>query len=250
MYLSFQTYQGFIIKNLIDIFAQICKDEICLNFDFTGISCEQITTDSTKLLQCFINANNLEEYKIDQPFLIGIPIRNLIIAFKSLKKQDMLRMSINNDHRLTVTIITQEHRRQISNSFLVSDIQQLKIDAITGYEHWLCVNITEFVKLNKELSTFHNDTTLEIYHKERALRFISQSYDITEKIVALGQTNGAPPTYSQVFEDGFLKHFHKLNLVTQQIKFYFANNLPLHIRCNIGDIGELHYFVHPIGACP
>ena len=250
MYLVFATIQGFIIKNLIELFCQYFKDEICLEFTETGLHCEQITPNGMRLIQFTIWAHALEEYTIDSPFIIGVQLRQLVNIYKSVKKRDAVRMTIDrNQQVLNVCITTFDQRQQISSTIPFFNIQQIKSELITGYSDFISQPTREFIKLIKELGTFDNIITLQIFSSARSLRLISHSCDITEKIITIGSTNNLTnPDYSKKFNADLLHNLNRLNYISQQIRFYYTQKMPLKILCNINDIGELTYYIHDVDS--
>jgi len=246
MRLSLLTIQGFVVKNLIDIFCQNFKDEICLEFAEDGVHCEQITTNGARMLQFVLLAHTLEEYSIDAPFLIGLQLRQLLNIFKSIKKRDVLRLQIEPDTKhLTVIITVHEQRRQITSTIPFYDIQQIKSEPIAPYKQFVALSTQEFTKLIKEINILNNEIHLQIYPEERSFKFTSRSCDITEKVITIG-TPGETPAFTQTYPHDFLNHMCKVNYITQQVKFNFAPNMPLQISCNINDMGYLVYYIHAV----
>ena len=141
------TYNGFILKTLIEIFFHVFKNDICLEFTETKIISEHITSTYNRMIKFTLTTDMLEEYHIDQPFLIGINLRQLTNVLKSIKKKDIVSLMINDTKHLVIKIQTSDNRRNIEYTIPFFNIQQIKIEPISGYGPFISLSIQEFSKL-------------------------------------------------------------------------------------------------------
>jgi hypothetical protein len=237
MSLKLITSHGFFLINLIEIFRQNFKDELCLNITEEGIGAIHITSNDMRLIKFFINREYLEEYHASEKTTIGINLQQLFTSLKSIKKKELVEIILDNKK---LSIYDKKHN--VLSSISTYDIQQINIEQMNGYKKYLCINVYEFSRICKELSSSNDEIVIEIYD-DKILQVILNTSEISEKIIQVGTgTNKTKLTYRQIFSNDFLNQLGRLIYITTQVKIYYDENLPLFIKCNIGDIGEFEYY--------
>ena len=238
--------QGFVIKNLVDIIYQNFKNDICLEFKPSGLYCEQLSANTERMVRFEIWENTQTQKTDDKTFLIGVQLRQVIESLKSIRKFDNVVLSIDPDvQKLIITIINSDQQRQISNTIPFFEIQQIKIDSIIAPYKSITLSATEFSKFVKEINLISTDVTLQIFSEDKALRVISRSCNIAEKIITLGPQPSGVADFISVFPCDFLNHLNRLTYITHYVRINYLQNYPLKISCNINDRGEFEYFVNP-----
>jgi proliferating cell nuclear antigen PCNA len=247
-----KTHDAYIIKNLIELLQNNIKTG-CFEISEKGIKLRMTDANRRMLLDISLDSNKFHSYYYanNLPILyIGINLNHLYKLLRSIKKKDSLHLYIyeNDMSNLGIEIIPKDKSPPVTTSFIkIQNIQNLEILLPTGYEYSLLISSSGFSKMCKDMITISNIMIINMYNHH--VSFSCNVGNIYSREVALGETDyeneGQEKTilYIEEFDTEIFSRITKISGLHQNMYIYFSVDLPLLLKCNIGNIGDFSIYI-------
>ena len=255
-----KTHEGHMIK----ILAEVLQNNIRIaSFDIYDdrITMRMIDSQRRVLIDLRLNADDFNIYRLPIPdtfkpinekgerveykLHLGITMSHLHKMIKSIKKNDILHMYINDDepNKLWLKVFP-KHMSRYSESFVpIQTIQSLDIPIPDGYSHPIIISSTEFQKNLKDLCGISPHILIKMTQYE--ITMVSVQNDILGKRQVMGEceVGDSEEKFNDIFISEQLNRIYKIAGLATSVKIYAEQHLPLLIKTNVGNIGKLQIFI-------
>ena len=153
------------IKKLI--LTEIVDEKLTLN-NCLGISLQAMDTSHVALVSLNLSSEGFEEYRCDQPVVLGINIANISKVLKLADAQDSITLQADQDpSTLKITFENQKSGRttEFALNLITLDVEHLSIPD-TEYTSIITINSSEFSKICKELQQLSDGLTIQTKQDE------------------------------------------------------------------------------------
>lgn len=247
-----KTHEAYIFKNLMELLQHNVKIG-CFEISQTGIRLRMMDANRRMLFDIRLEAYRFQLYTFtdERPVLyVGVNMNHMYKLLRTIKKKDSLHMFIY-DHDMTnlnLEIVPKEKSPPLTLSCIkIQNIQNLEIVLPEGYEKWLLISSNGFSKMCKEMVTISNMMVVNIY--QHYVRFCCNVGHIYSREVSLGETDAdsdeskSPILYMEEFDTEIFSRITKISGLHCNLHIYFAHDLPLMLRTEIGNIGTMSIYI-------
>ena len=241
-----KTHEAYIIKNLIELLQNNIKTG-CFEISDEGIKLQMMDANKRILFKIELESKKFYNYlyvdKVNTLY-IGINLNHLYKLLRSIKKKDSLHLFIleNDMSNLGIEIIPKEKTHPVTTSYIkIQNIQNLEIILPNGYEHELLISSCGFSKMCKDMVLISNVMVVTLY--EQHVVFSCNIGNVYSKEISLGDPeyendDTKQKLYIEEFDTEIFSRLTKLSALHQNLFINFCIDLPLLIKCNIGNLGE------------
>lgn len=198
------------------------------------------------------------EFNHDRPIKIGLNLKHLYKMLRSMKKKDTIEFFIekHNMGNFGIRVIPRENNR-VSESFIkIHEHQMIEIDIPgedpDGPKYGRPINIlsNDFQKMIKDLCSISQDIKVE--STAHVARFCCMVDEVISKQITFGgdihehMSNGQfkePVVYKGEFDIIQILTIIKIAGLNRQIQMYCTQELPILLKTNVGNIGELRIYI-------
>lgn len=195
------------------------------------------------------------EFNHSSPIKIGLNLKHLYKMLRSMKKKDTIEFFIddNNVENFGIRVIPRENNR-ISESFIkIHEYQMIDIDlpgeSEGGLKYGRPINIlsNDFQKQIKDLCSISSDIRIE--STPHLAKFSCMVDEVLSKQVSFGgdiheHVNVKEPvTYKGEFDIIQILTIIKITGLSRQIQLYCTQHLPILLKTQVGNIGELRIYI-------
>lgn len=253
-----KTHEGYIFK----ILAELLKNNIktaCFVVDNDGITLSQMNKHRTIFICIKLNSENFSLYKFNSQskIFLGINLIHFHKMIKSVKKKDSIEFFISekNTQQLGFKVIPKEGDGTTTHYIPIKEIQTINIETITGYNKQpVNVQSVKFQKMLKTLSQISGSVT--IYSKAFQIKFSADADGLMNSSVEFGENDSSDEEdheddinyeeYEQQFKTEHLSKIAKISGLSNNLKIFPKEGLPLLFRTQIGSIGTLSLYLKSI----
>lgn len=245
-----KTHDAYILKNLVELLQNNVKTG-CFEITKDGIRLRMMDANRRLLFDVDLQAIKFHMYTYHHhlPVLyVGINMNHLNKLLRSIKKKDSLQLFISetDSSNLGIEIIPKDKSPPVTTSFIkIQNIQNLEIMLPTGYENYLLIPSSGFSKMCKDMITISNVMMVNMYAHH--VRFLCNVDNIYSREIALGETDidndSTAVLYMEEFDSEIFSRITKMSGLHPNMYLYYCIDLPLLIKSNIGNIGELSIFI-------
>lgn len=245
-----KTHDAYIMKNLIELLQNNVKTG-CFEISKDGIRLRMMDANRRLLFDVNLEAIKFHTYMFHHnlPILyVGVNMNHLNKLLRSIKKKDSVHMFIdeNDTTNLGIEIIPKDKSPPVTTSFIkIQNIQNLEIMLPNGYENHLLVPSSGFSKMCKDMITISNVMMVNMYHHHA--RFLCNVDNIYSREIAIGETDiddkENSVLYMEEFDSEIFSRITKISGLHPNMYLYYSIDLPLMLKSNVGNIGELSIFI-------
>jgi len=245
-----KTHDAYIIKNLIELLQNNVKTG-CFEISKEGIKLRMMDANRRLLFDVNLEAIKFHTYIFTHnlPILyVGINMNHLNKLLRTIKKKDSLQLFITETDasNLGIEIIPKDKSPPVTTSFIkIQNIQNLEIMLPNGYDHHLLIPSHGFSKMCKDMITISNILMVNIYTHH--VRFLCNVDNIYSREIALGETDmedrEKSMLYMEEFDSEIFSRITKISGLHPNMYIYYCTEMPLLLKTNIGNVGELCIFI-------
>lgn len=245
-----KTHDAYIMKNLVELLQNNIKTG-CFEISQEGIRLRMMDANRRLLFDVGLQAMRFHSYTYQHnlPIMyVGINMNHFNKLLRSIKKKDSLHLFIseNDSSNLGIEIIPKDKSPPVTTSYIkIQNIQNLEIMLPTGYENFLLIPSSGFSKMCKDMITISNVMMVNMYAHH--VRFSCNVDNIYSREIALGETDmdddQTSVMYMEEFDSEIFSRITKMSGLHPNMYLYYCIDLPLLIKCNIGNIGEMAIFI-------
>jgi proliferating cell nuclear antigen len=218
-----------------------------------GIKLLSIDSGRTVLIHMKLFKDGFEDYKCEQPMILGINLENFFRIIKNLENQDTLKLFVskNNVNRIGIERFNKEENinNTIFQSLIDIPVTQRDIPSPT-FNSVIIISSARFQKICREISNFSEK--IEIIVANNTLIFKGCNESAAQEIQIKPTSNGMQfeaNTPNEIVQGVFkLKHlvqFSKCANLSNTLKIMIKNNYPIVISAEMPGLGFIRLCLAP-----
>jgi proliferating cell nuclear antigen PCNA len=247
---------GHVFKMLSELIQQSMK-QTYFTIDEKGLSMRVTDAKMWTLFDLQLHSDNFMIYEFNhtEPIKIGLNLKHLYKMVKSMKKRDTIEFFIDNKNLENFGIrVTPRENNRISESFIkIHEYQMIDIELPGEYEGGLKYNrpinilSNDFQKMIKDLCSISSD--IRITSTAHVAKFSCMVDEVLSKQISFGgdihehMTVKEPIIYTGEFDIIQILTIIKIAGLSRQIQLYCTQGLPILLKTQVGNIGELRIYV-------
>ena len=241
---------GIIFKNLLELLKKNIRNG-CIVFGPTGMSFKMTDTHKKALIVWEILGENLPVYEFTAPapLSIGVSLARLHGDIKNIKTKDQVAFIIEdkNESELFVECIPKEKTHVPRSRIKIQDLHVVDIEVPTGYaQPLMTVPGKDFIKILKDVMVVKGSTHVELTHYPKLITLTAKFNDVYDRVVPYGSGGAQSKILGQTFETPQFAHIQKLGNLGTKIQFFGGPGLPLLLRTNLGEYGQINIFIKDV----
>lgn len=240
------------IKYLTELLKELLT-EANLECNADGIKMLSYDSGRTALVHMKLDKSNFENYKCEQPLVLGISLETFFRNIKNMENSDTLRLFVDKDNVNRIGIERYNKEENINNTIYQSLID-IPVDRRgippPTFNSVIVMSSARFQKICREISQFSEK--IEIICSGNQLIFKGCNESASQEIRIKPSSNGM--TFEQnnndeiiqgVFKLKYLVQFSKCANLSQNIRILIRNNYPIVLHCDIPGLGFVRLCLAP-----
>ena len=240
------------IKYLTELLKDLLTDGN-LECNADGIKLLSIDSGRTVLIHMKLFKDGFEDFKCDQPVILGINLEHFFRIIKNLENQDTLKLFVTKDNVNRIGIERFNKEENINNTIYQSlidiPVTQRDIPSPT-FNSVIIISSARFQKICREISQFSDK--IEIMVVNNTLIFKGYNESASQEIQIKPTSNGmqfeanTPDEIVQgVFKLKSLVQFSKCANLSNTLKIMIRNNYPIVISAEMPGLGFIRLCLAP-----
>jgi proliferating cell nuclear antigen len=240
------------IKYLTELLKDLLTDGN-LECNADGIKLLSIDSGRTVLIHMKLFKDGFEDFKCEQPVILGINLEHFFRIIKNLENQDTLKLFVTKDNVNRIGIERFNKEENINNTIYQSlidiPVTQRDIPSPT-FNSVIIISSARFQKICREISQFSDK--IEIMVVNNTLIFKGYNESASQEIHIKPTSNGmqfeanTPDEIVQgVFKLKSLVQFSKCANLSNTLKIMIRNNYPIVISAEMPGLGFIRLCLAP-----
>ena len=240
------------IKYLTELLKDLLTDGN-LECNADGIKLLSIDSGRTVLIHMKLFKDGFEDFKCEQPVILGINLEHFFRIIKNLENQDTLKLFVTKDNVNRIGIERFNKEENINNTIYQSlidiPVTQRDIPSPT-FNSVMIISSARFQKICREISQFSDK--IEIMVVNNTLIFKGYNESASQEIQIKPTSNGmqfeanTPDEIVQgVFKLKSLVQFSKCANLSNTLKIMIRNNYPIVISAEMPGLGFIRLCLAP-----
>lgn len=239
-------YLSELLKDLLTDCNLECSSE--------GIKLLSINASRSVLIHMKLFKDSFEDYKCENPLILGINLDQFFKIIKNMENTDTLRLFVANDNVNMIGIERYNKEENITNTVFQStidvELSDREIPAPT-FSSVIVISSVRFQKICREISQFSENIEIIVVNDELIFRGCNNnsSQEIKIKPSTSGihfENNNTPDKIIQgIFKLKNLVLFSKSANLTNTLKIMIKNNYPIVISADISGLGYIRLCLAP-----
>lgn len=240
------------IKYLTELLKDLLTDGN-LECNADGIKLLSIDSGRTVLIHMKLFKDGFEDFKCEQPVILGINLEHFFRIIKNLENQDTLKLFVTKDNVNRIGIERFNKEENINNTIYQSlidiPVTQRDIPSPT-FNSVIIISSARFQKICREISQFSDK--IEIMVVNNTLIFKGYNESASQEIQIKPTSNGmqfeanTPDEIVQgVFKLKSLVQFSKCANLSNTLKIMIRNNYPIVISAEMPGLGFIRLCLAP-----
>lgn len=220
-----------------------------------GIKLLSIDSGRTVLIHMKLHKDSFEDYKCEQPVILGINLEHFFKIIKNMENTDTLRLFVSKDNVNRLGIERYNKEENINNTIYQSlidiPITQRDIPSPT-FNSVIVISSARFQKICREISQFSEKIEIIVANNQLIFKGCNESASQEIKIKPTSTPNGmqfeanTPDEIVQgVFKLKHLLQFSKCANLSTSLKIMIKNNYPIVISADISGLGFIRLCLAP-----
>lgn len=241
-----KTKEGFILKVLGELLQNTLKFAP-FRFNKNGIYLRQTDHKREQLIDISFSKENFVIYKCEKNINFIVNAFNFYKMLKNIKKKDSVTIFITEEKpdMLGITVEQTDENNKITTYIKITTNQIEDIDLPGEYRNPIIMNNKEFQKM-KNLQNI--SSSILINSKPGYIKFFCDGGDLYTREILIGQEDDEEydekvDLYQQNFYTHHLTLLTKCAGLSGNVQIFTHEDLPLKIKMNLGNIGELVVYI-------
>jgi proliferating cell nuclear antigen PCNA len=242
-----KTTEAYCLKNLIEL-LQNSIQQGCFTVSKKGIFFRMADSGHKVLNDCELLSDNFTQYKFknSSPISIGLNLSHTYKMMKNIKKKDNIVFFIeeDNENMFGIRVISKDKTRVTTSFIKIQDIQCIDVDLPEGYNNPINIPSNDYIKMVKDLNSMGGNT-ITISSNSSVVKFACNANDIYNRDIIFGDVDTAKDEelYSEEFDTEQITRMTKIAGLNTQLQLFQSENLPLHFKTNIGNLGTMKMYI-------
>lgn len=185
-------------------------------------------------------------YTLDEPINVSMTASHFYKMLKSVKKKDVIELSIDSrdSKQLVIKTYPKDRNRVTISSISLQMAHNIKIELPTSYTKSVILQSSDFNKMIKDISSIQSGQ-VRIKNTSGQLHFTADADGVMQREVVFGECQpNNTQTYDSTFSSERLYKISKISSLNDLLHVHAETaELPLRIRTNIGSLGEFNIYM-------
>ena len=252
-----RTREGYIFKILSELLSNTLKN-VGFGFDSTGITLRGQDFSQSTMVYAHLHREHFLQYTCTAPMTIGLNTVHLYRVLKSIKKKDMITLSVLASDPSVLWIRMEPADQTCCAGHIRTKIKIIKIPSLdsgfqfpTGYTpDPLMVPAKDFQKTTKNLTSIGKEISVALDVPRRCSLFCNGS-DLYGREIRMGDWSGVSdsfvPEYRATYPTIYITQLIKVCNLSTNVLIYDGHDaegapLPLKLAFHLGALGVLHVY--------
>jgi proliferating cell nuclear antigen PCNA len=239
-----KTKEAFVFKVLGELLSNTLKFAP-FKINETGIYLRQADHKRQQLLDIYFPKEKFTVFKCSAPINFIVSSNNFYKMLKNIKKKDSVLIYIREDEpdRLGICVEQGDDNNKVSTTIKITYNQLEEINLPDDYKSPIIMNNKEFQKMKN----LHNiSKSIIVNSLPGYIRFFCDDGDLYSREITIGEID-EDEKQDEPYEQSFLtQHLTQLTKCAGQsgnVQVFTMDGLPLKIKMNLGNIGELVCYI-------
>ena len=218
-----------------------------------GIKLLSIDPGRTVLIHLKLDKSSFEDFKCEQPIVLGINLEHFFKIIKNMENSDTLRLFVEKDNVNRLGIERYNKEENINNTIYQSliDIPVQRRDIPSpSFKSVIVMSSARFQKICREISQFSEKIEITCVGNQLIFKGCNESasQEIRIKPSANGMTfeqNSPDEIVQGVFKLKHLVQFSKCSNLSSNIRILIRNDYPIVLHCDIAGLGFVRLCLAP-----
>ena len=218
-----------------------------------GIKLLSIDPGRTVLIHLKLDKSSFEDFKCEQPIVLGINLEHFFKIIKNMENSDTLRLFVEKDNVNRLGIERYNKEENINNTIYQSliDIPVQRRDIPSpSFKSVIVMSSARFQKICREISQFSEKIEITCISNQLIFKGCNESasQEIRIKPCANGITfeqNSPDEIIQGVFKLKHLVQFSKCANLSSNIRILIRNDYPIVLHCDIAGLGFVRLCLAP-----
>lgn len=240
----------------IKYLTELLKDLLTegnLECNSEGIKLLSIDSGRTVLIHMKLFKDGFEDYKCEQPVILGVNLEHSFKIIKNIENSDVLRLFVAKDNvnRLGIERYNKEENlnNTIYQSLIDIPITQRDIPSPT-FNSVIIISSARFQKICREISQFSEKIEIMVVNNQLIFKGCNESASQEIKIKPSNngmqfESNNPEEIVQGVFKLKHLVQFSKCVNLTNSLKIMIKNNYPIVIEATMPGLGFIRLCLAP-----
>jgi len=252
-----RTREGYIFKILSELLSNTLKN-VGFGFDAAGITLRGQDFSQSTLVYANLHREHFLQYTCAAPMTIGLNTVHLYRVLKSIKKKDMITLSVLASDPGVLWIRMEPADQACCAGHIRTKIKIIKIPSLdtglqfpTGYgPDPLMVPAKDFQKTTKNLTSIGKEISVALDVPRRCSLFCNGS-DLYGREIRMGDWSGVDdafvPDYRSTYPTIYITQLIKVCNLSTNVLIYDGHDadgapLPLKLAFHLGALGVMHIY--------
>jgi proliferating cell nuclear antigen len=218
-----------------------------------GIKLLSIDPGRTVLIHLKLDKSSFEDFKCEQPIVLGINLEHFFKIIKNMENSDTLRLFVEKDNVNRLGIERYNKEENINNTIYQSliDIPVQRRDIPSpSFKSVIVMSSARFQKICREISQFSEKIEITCVGNQLIFKGCNESasQEIRIKPSANGMSfeqNSPDEIVQGVFKLKHLVQFSKCSNLSSNIRILIRNDYPIVLHCDIAGLGFVRLCLAP-----
>ena len=221
-----------------------------------GLRLMSVSSNREVLIHLKLLSDKFEEFSCDEPLNLGLNLEDYFKVIKLVESNETLRFFVDKTDLNTPGIQRFNKEENISNTkyLTLMDIEKnnLEVPEIE-FENVIVMNSGRFQKICKEI--YHFSNKVQITSTNNILQFKAHDSSVKQEIIIKPTNTDTGIKYETndktdniiygIYNVKYLVQFSKCANLSNTVKIYMANDLPLLIECDVAQLGSVRLLLAP-----
>lgn len=239
-----KTEEGYTIKILSELLQNVIKTA-CFVFTPDCILFRMMDSHRQILVDIKLERDNFNIYELKRDTIfVGLNLNHLYKMLKSMKKKDALCLAIeeNEPTQLKLIVYPKENNRIATSSIHIQNVQNIDIDIPTGYTNPVLVSSSDYQCTLKDMNNIGSEINLSM--RKHSVKLSCVANGIYSRQVLFGEfDDDSDVRFCETFNIDLFIRIIKLSGISNTIQFYGQQDLPLCVKTNVGQLGNIRIFI-------
>jgi len=218
-----------------------------------GIKLLSIDSGRTVLIHMKLFKDGFEDYKCEQPVILGINLEHFFKIIKNMENSDVLRLFVNKDNINRLGIERYNKEENINNTIYQSlidiPITQRDMPSPT-FNSVIVISSARFQKICREISQFSEKIEIMVVNNQLIFKGCNESASQEIKIKPSQggmqfESNTPDEIVQGVFKLKHLVQFSKCVNLSNSLKIMIKNNYPIVVEATMPGLGFVRLCLAP-----
>jgi len=249
-----KTVDGYTVKLLIETLQYYLKKGGCFTFNENGIFMSTMDPNKRVLPVLELLKENFSSYHCKRSISFNTNLIHMHKMLKQVKKKDGLIITLEGNEMVMKVISGNNKQSYSASKITIQEIQLLGVVIPTGYTQMINIPSSSFQKTCRGMNNINKEVMEISCPKPNTIKFLCDGDGIMSREGVFGPPEDSDDEldlsdeekfvpYKQTFNTQYITRLTKLAALSDSVKVFIKNDLPIQFKMNVGSLGTICVFV-------